>query len=232
MATSQNGWSVVSRSGLVNIKTSTGWKIPVRKGDVAVIFKEYIRWYEEEIEPLVHGWSWGWAPRKVRGGTSISNHASATGLDTNAPKHPLGKRNTFTPSQRAKIRKKTKELGLRWGGDYKSRPDDMHVEINVSASTAKKIASRISGKKPSSNPKAPPKKTNPKKYPTLKIGSKGPAVKRWQQILNKWYPNDIRLTVDSEFGRQVDKATRLFQSRNGLKVDGVAGEKTLKKARW
>ena len=227
MATSQNGWSVVGRSSLVNIESPGGWKVPVRKGDVAVIFRELFKELSK-IDPAVKGWSWGWAPRKVRGGSSISNHASGTAIDHNAPRHPLGAVNTFRSADRAKVRALAKRLGLRWGGDYRSRKDEMHFEIIVSAAKAKQIASKISGKKPSKNP---PKKTNPKKYPVIKRGQKGANVKRLQQILNRWYPTRA-IEVDSVFGGDTERLVRHLQERAGLKVDGIAGEKTLKKLGW
>lgn len=226
-ARSQNGWSVVTSKGCVNIESPGGWKVPVRKGDVAVIFRELFKELSK-IDPAVKGWSWGWAPRKIRGGSSISNHASATAVDHNAPRHPLGKANTFKAADRPKIRALAKRLGLRWGGDYKNRKDEMHFEIIVSAARAKQIAAGISGKKPSAKP---PKKTNPKKYPLIKRGQKNSNVKRLQQILNAWYPSK-KIKVDSVFGSATENLVRYMQGRAGLVVDGKAGEKTLKKLGW
>lgn len=55
---------------------------------------------------------------------------------------------------------------------------------------------------------------------TLKLGSKGDAVKKLQQLLN--------LTVDSDFGLKTDKAVRAFQAKNKLTVDGIVGNNTWK----
>lgn len=55
---------------------------------------------------------------------------------------------------------------------------------------------------------------------TLKLGSKGDAVKKLQQALN--------LTVDGDFGLKTDKAVREFQAKNRLTVDGVVGNNTWK----
>ena len=55
---------------------------------------------------------------------------------------------------------------------------------------------------------------------TLKLGSKGDAVKKLQQLLNH--------TVDGNFGPKTDKAVRDFQAKNKLTVDGIVGNNTWK----
>jgi hypothetical protein len=37
------------------------------------------------------------------------------------------------------IRALAKKYGLKWGGDFKSRPDDMHFEVNVTPAKAKAL---------------------------------------------------------------------------------------------
>ena len=54
----------------------------------------------------------------------------------------------------------------------------------------------------------------------LKLGSKGDAVKKLQQLLN--------ITVDGDFGPKTDKAIREFQAKNKLIVDGIVGNNTWK----
>lgn len=53
---------------------------------------------------------------------------------------------------------------------------------------------------------------------TIKLGSKGNAVKNLQQLLN--------LTVDGNFGPKTDKAVKEFQTKNNLIADGIVGAKT------
>ena len=53
---------------------------------------------------------------------------------------------------------------------------------------------------------------------TIKLGSKGNAVKKLQQLLN--------LTVDGNFGPETDKAVKYFQAKNHLIADGIVGVKT------
>ena len=55
---------------------------------------------------------------------------------------------------------------------------------------------------------------------TIKLGSKGDAVKKLQQALN--------LTVDGDKKKKTDKAVREFQAKNKLTVDGIVGNNTWK----
>lgn len=53
---------------------------------------------------------------------------------------------------------------------------------------------------------------------TLRIGSKGANVARWQAI--------IGVPADGAFGPITDRATRMWQSMHGLVADGIVGFKT------
>lgn len=88
---------------------------------------------------------WGYANRNVRGSADISNHASATAVDINATRHPLGVRNTFSAKQVAEIHKILDEVDnvVRWGGDYRGRVDEMHFEINDNYIGVKRVADRL-----------------------------------------------------------------------------------------
>lgn len=54
--------------------------------------------------------------------------------------------------------------------------------------------------------------------PTIKIGSKGTAVKVWQAI--------IGVTVDGIFGANTEQATKRWQNSKGLAADGIVGKNT------
>lgn len=60
-----------------------------------------------------------------------------------------------------------------------------------------------------------------------KYGSRGSEVKNIQTRLKAWgyYTGNI----DSIYGTKTENAVRWFQRKNGLKEDGIAGEKTLEK---
>lgn len=94
------------------------------------------------IEPIDEGTydDWGYAFRMVRGTTDkLSCHSSGTAIDLNATKHPLGKPGTFPAEKVPMIRALAKKYGLKWGGDFKSRPDDMHFEVEISPVKAKAL---------------------------------------------------------------------------------------------
>ena len=94
------------------------------------------------IEPIDEGTydDWGYAFRMVRGTTDkLSCHSSGTAIDLNATKHPLGKAGTFPAEKVPMIRALAKKYGLKWGGDFKSRPDDMHFEVEVKPGKAQAL---------------------------------------------------------------------------------------------
>jgi peptidoglycan hydrolase-like protein with peptidoglycan-binding domain len=62
---------------------------------------------------------------------------------------------------------------------------------------------------------------------TLQMGAKGDETKRWQEFLNT---QGYNLTVDGDFGVKTDAATKDYQQKNGIGVDGIVGEKTWGKA--
>jgi hypothetical protein len=156
MATSQNGWSVIASGTsplLVTIPKIAG---RVRAGDVATVLAYLVARFDAEVEDVDLGADdWGYAYRPIAGKTSgFSNHASGTAIDLNATRHPLGARGTFTPAQRAAIRRILSDLDgvVRWGGDYTARADEMHFEIVATAARVAAVAARIRGGQLVSNP--------------------------------------------------------------------------------
>lgn len=63
---------------------------------------------------------------------------------------------------------------------------------------------------------------------TYKVGSEGETVK-WIQKFLKWAGS--KLTIDGEYGQGTAKTVRSFQKKHGLKVDGIWGTETHKKAK-
>jgi len=102
--------------------------------------------FHELIEPIDEATfdDWGYAFRMVRGSTDrLSCHSSGTAIDLNAIKHPLGKVGTFPAEKVPMIRALSKKYGLKWGGDFKSRADEMHFEVEVSPAKAKALISTL-----------------------------------------------------------------------------------------
>lgn len=146
-AYSQNGWTANDR-GVIGSYTLPGGKIALRAGDVSVVLLWVANRFHEQVERLEWPGNWGYAERPIRGSTTVlSNHASGTAIDLNAPRHPLGVRGTFAPSQVAAIHRILTSINgaVRWGGDYTGRADEMHFEINAGAAGVKAAADRIRG---------------------------------------------------------------------------------------
>ena len=59
--------------------------------------------------------------------------------------------------------------------------------------------------------------------PTLRRGSKGPDVKLLQELLQL---HNYILQADGDFGPITEKQVKLYQSANGLTVDGIVGPLT------
>ena len=135
MQKSQNGWPASKNEKEIGIKIfkikGTDRKMRLQK-DAGVILAAFAAEFHAQVEPIDEGVfdDWAYAYRDVRGSDSdLSNHASGTAIDLNATKHPLGATGTFTKKQTAIIKELTKKYGLRWGGSYRTRKDEMHWEI-------------------------------------------------------------------------------------------------------
>ena len=135
MTKSQNGWPASKDQKEIDIKVfkikGTDRQMRLQK-DAGVILAAFAAEFHAQVEPIDEGVfdDWAYAYRDVRGSDSdLSNHSSGTAIDLNATKHPLGMQNTFTKQQAATIRELCKKYGIRWGGDYSKRKDEMHFEI-------------------------------------------------------------------------------------------------------
>ena len=63
----------------------------------------------------------------------------------------------------------------------------------------------------------------------LRIGDKGPDVKKLQEDLMRVGEKLPRYGADGHFGKETEEAVKSFQRKHGLNVDGIAGPETLKK---
>ena len=133
--TSANGWTASKNPDDIHVKSfpveGTGLSIRCQ-ATAGIILAAFAAEFNKLVEKL-EGHTlddWGYAYRPVRGQTTgLSNHASGTAIDLNAIRHPLGKANTFTGVQEIALNQLVKKYGLRWGGNYKDRKDEMHFEI-------------------------------------------------------------------------------------------------------
>lgn len=215
-ATSQNGWPAAENLNVNRDFNVGGVKFPqgVAPGAPETILGWVANRYVATVEALITPGCWGFNYRTIGGGNTLSNHASGTALDFNAPKHPQGKAGTFTGAQVSAIRAILDYCGgvVRWGGDYSGTVDEMHFELNKPPGdpAIDALVAKIGGTPP------PP--------PTLKEGSRGEAVKEAQGLLNK--EGNYGLVVDGIFGAKTKAAVIDFQSKNGLVADGIIGPKT------
>lgn len=148
MPVSQNGWIANDRT-LIESCTVPGGLLPVRKGPAGDLLVYVATQFHGRVERLVWPGCWGYAERTIIGSTQLSNHASGTAIDLNAPQHPLGAVGTFTTPQVGAIRQILTECGgvIRWGGDYVSRKDEMHFEINAGPDAVAAAAAKLSPRK-------------------------------------------------------------------------------------
>lgn len=151
MATSQNGWPVASRDQMDEAPIYGTVKVPngVLEGDVATVLRWVADLYHHNVEPLIPGTCWGWLVKPIEGGSTISNHASGTAIDLNANQHNIGDpaSDSMSAAQVRACHAIVAAAGgvIRWGGDYKGRPDPMHWEIVGTRAEVAALAKQIRG---------------------------------------------------------------------------------------
>ncbi|WIX76025.1 peptidoglycan-binding protein [Amycolatopsis carbonis] len=212
MATSQNGWPATEDRGEIGIcaLSVNNAQFPggVKDGDVRTVLEYVANQFHARVEPLDADACWGYYYRPIRGSQTVSNHASGTALDFNAPHHPQGKQGTFTPAQVAEIRKILDEVGgvVTWGGEWDlPTTDEMHFEISGDDKAVAEAAARL-------------KSGGSESRPTVQNGDKGDQVKAVQRA--------VGVTEDGVFGGETLAAVKKFQQRHGLAADGVVGPAT------
>ena len=149
MLTSYNGYPASKDPKEIGIKSYSvnGTALRLRCAEsVGPLLAAFAADFHELIEPIDEGTfdDWAYAFRMVRGTTDkLSCHSSGTAIDLNATRHALGKIGTFPAEKVPMIRALAKKYGLKWGGDYKNRKDEMHFEIEVSATKAKELITKL-----------------------------------------------------------------------------------------
>ena len=149
MLTSYNGYPASKDPAEIKIKSYPvkGTALKLRCAEsVGPLLAAFAAEFHELIEPIDNGGldDWGYAFRMVRGTTDkLSNHSSGTAIDLNATRHALGKVGTFPSEKVPMIRALAKKYGLKWGGDYVNRKDEMHFEVEVSAAKAKALIASL-----------------------------------------------------------------------------------------
>ena len=145
---SQNGWPASKNPPELGIQSYLvpGSTVKLRCAEaVAPLLVGFAAEFHKLIEPLDGSADdWGYCFRMVRGSTdSLSNHSSGTALDLNASKHALGLVGTFEAGKVPMIQALAKKYGLRWGGDYHLRKDEMHFEVMLNPEQAKNLITKL-----------------------------------------------------------------------------------------
>lgn len=225
MANSYNGWLASPNrndfGGLdnrpipgTNVKLAPG----VRAGDVATVLFYVAEQLNNRVERAITPGCWGYSYRNnVNNPNQLSTHASGTSFDYNAPKHPNGKKNTFTPAQFSEIDKILAEVGhvvVQLRG-Y----DEMHFEIKGNAAKVAEVARRLRGGKPAPAPTPG--------VLVLKKGMRHPDVRVLQILLTTMHSHIVgKWDVTDFFGDTTQAAVLKYQRHHGLVADGIVGPAT------
>ena len=159
-----SGWPVIEHATYTGpLPRLRKWNLPgtgrhliLRDGAAGFLLAHFALWWHERVSRLDGGiWDeWGWAVRPVRGQTTgYSNHAGGVAADLDATEFPYGAAiaRVFKPLQIRRIRRRLKlyregeDYVLGWGGDYRSTPDGMHVELapGSTLAQAERVARRL-----------------------------------------------------------------------------------------
>lgn len=225
MATSYNGWPASPDPAAIKISKSavargTTIHFPpgLKSGDVAFVLGYVAGELHRRVEHAGVG-VWGYAYRQNRNAKNLSCHASGTAFDWNAPRHPNGKKGTFTAAQVRTINKILAEVekSVRWGGNFTGTPDEMHFEICVSATVLRGVAARLKQRLTAAATPAWWKRD-------LFRGSVGTDVRTARHNLHLVLDG----VKDDTWDVEIERAVRTLQSKAGLPVTGRIDRATAK----
>jgi hypothetical protein len=151
MATSQNGWTVITSEQVAPLEVRGVAYVPGVRRSLLPLFTDLCERLADIEAPMSPG-CWGWNSRPIRGQTSgYSNHASGTAVDHNAPRHPRGsvQHAGYSADQVTAIHELLKRYDgvIRWGGDYRRVPfDPMHFEVVGTAEQVSRVIERLRAK--------------------------------------------------------------------------------------
>lgn len=114
-----------------------GLRLPVHRDIVPLVDRLVYGLLTHGVPLTASRDDWGFAWRKIRGGTTWSMHAAGLAVDFDALTNPMGPRRTTFPV--TQTRRLAEELGFRWGYDWANRPDAMHFEFVGSADDARAL---------------------------------------------------------------------------------------------
>ncbi len=148
-------------------------------------------------------------------------------------------KNGSTGAEVKKLQQRLKELGYLKGsadGDFGDATEaavrafqaqnGLTVDGKAGPATIAKLNSSSAKKAPTTTTTNTPRPTNTP-FTSYKNGDTGAEIRKMQQRLKEL--GYLTGSVDGDFGDATEAAVRAFQARNGLTVDGKAGNATLNK---
>ncbi len=145
MQYSQNGYTVLDDYDSCGLYYADTVKFYLRPDDCGWLLNHFATRFDKKVENLNPTDCHGFSRRTISGTNEWSNHASGTAVDLNATQHKHGVEGTFTNSEESNLRELLKNYDgvLKWGGDYRSLVDEMHVEIDKPYDFVKLVAGRL-----------------------------------------------------------------------------------------
>ncbi len=166
----------------------------------------------------------GFNCRPITGGKAFSLHAYGIAVDINWNSNPYRADNvlvTDMPATMVSAIKAIRTTGgaavFRWGGDYRTVKDAMHYEVVASRS---EMGDGIDW---ATVRLEPPDPSDPRSWPVLQVGARGPAVEELQRRLTA---AGFVVEADGAFGSLSQEILEDYQRSRGLDVDGVSGLQT------
>lgn len=209
----------------------TSVKLSLRR-DVAPLLVAFAQDFDRNVEDLRKGWCWGHSPKIIPGSKVWSNHSWGGAIDLNAPHHPMGKRDTFSANERGEIRallRKYRHGGydlFRWGGDYRSRADDMHFELVAPRAVLLDAVKALQAPaKPRPKPKPVDKSVHEPGSRVLRATTP-PMVGSDVAFVQAFIGSARAGKADGVFGTTTERGVRWYQRMRGITADGVVGPAT------
>lgn len=177
--------------------------------------------------PMVAG-DWGYEARDIINNPgTLSFHAYAIAIDVNAPWNPQGQADPAPSPYRIgdQADELVRPLGILWGGspEFGSNPDRMHFELHLSPAQCGRP-----GPIPTPAPSRYPFPLPPGWYygplsgPDASVSGAGPSDGPYRPGLER-VQRLLGVSPDGLYGPITAAATRAFQQRHGLVVDGLIG---------
>lgn len=238
MAASQNGWIANERDRVARLPIpGSDVALTVRKDAPGLLLLQVGAAVDRFVVDIDNARGalddWGYAERPIRGGRTLSNHASGTAIDLNATTLPMGvdPDQLLTRAQIDRCHEIEAATGnvVRWGGDW-SRPDAMHWEIAPGQSMAdcERALDAMRQYVGTDFVSPAPPTTDGKRLLVHRPGARmmrGDDVRELQRVLNAWYPW-LNLALDGVYGPKTAAAVRHLQARADITADGIVGPVT------